>query len=173
MSKNQNTTKADPGTSASEVNRDGAAKPVPAVDLSNLKPPLSAKEPAQEIAMTFDSRNDSASKPGRTVVSPSRSLEQLIDTALAETSAKFDDRRAQTTFRAASTARAETAQNFESAVTREDAEAAKVVVQGGKGEQSPSKKQGLDPMLYINVWSKNTSSFRNLLNTSKGRDKFS
>lgn len=28
-------------------------------------------------------------------------------------------------------------------------------------------------MYLINSWSKNTSSFRNLLNTSKGRDKFS
>ena len=55
-----------------------------------------------------------------------------------------------------------TVQNVQSAAWKEK------VTQGEKGQQRESY-----PMSYITSWSKNTSNFRNLLNTSKGRDKFS
>lgn len=53
--------------------------------------------------------------------------------------------------------------------------AAKKTAEGTAGEMAKGVDGGdkvTGTMYYISSWIKNTNSFRNLLNTSKGRDKF-
>ena len=70
------------------------------------------------------------------------------------------------------TPRAETACNYESLKTSKMPDSERQAMHAHGAKQSQPKKSA-DAFHYIKEWSKNTSSFRNLLNTSKGRDKFS